>query len=112
MVVKPQDYPKFCDKNTCYDEVVMERLDDELATMKGDKLVGFHLIGSHGPTYYRCYPGSHCHFLPDYQRSDIENCTVQGLENIYDNTICYSRQHARQAEKIRGQIQYSAGLYF
>ncbi|WP_323944361.1 MCR-3-related phosphoethanolamine--lipid A transferase [Aeromonas hydrophila] len=90
MVVKPKDHPKFCDKNTCYDEVVLEGLDDELAGMKGDKLVGFHLIGSHGPTYYKRYPGSHRHFLPDCQRSDIENCTDQELENTYDNTIRYT----------------------
>ncbi|MFS1150589.1 phosphoethanolamine transferase, partial [Enterococcus faecalis] len=90
MVVNPKDHPKFCDKNTCYDEVVLEGLDDELAGMKGDKLVGFHLIGSHGPTYYKRYPGSHRHFLPDCQRSDIENCTDQELENTYDNTIRYT----------------------
>ena len=69
---------------------MLEGLDDELAGMKGDKLVGFHLSGSHGPTYYKRYPGSHRHFLPDCQRSDIENCTDQELENIYDNTIRYT----------------------
>ena len=52
--------------------------------------MGFHLIGSHGPTYYKRYPGSHRHFLPDCQRSDIENCTDQELENTYDNTIRYT----------------------
>ena len=88
--VKPKDYPKFCDKNTCYDEVVLQDLDSEIAQMKGDKLVGFHLIGSHGPTYYKRYPDAHRQFTPDCPRSDIENCTDEELTNTYDNTIRYT----------------------
>ncbi|PTS77775.1 MCR-3 family phosphoethanolamine--lipid A transferase [Aeromonas sp. HMWF036] len=88
--IKPKDYPTFCDKNTCYDEVVLQNLDDEIARMKGDKLVGFHLIGSHGPTYYKRYPEAHRQFLPDCPRSDIENCTDEELTNTYDNTIRYT----------------------
>ncbi|AHX60087.1 putative sulfatase [Aeromonas media WS] len=58
--------------------------------MKGDKLVGFHLIGSHGPTYYKRYPDAHRQFTPDCPRSDIENCTDEELTNTYDNTIRYT----------------------
>ena len=90
IVVKPKDHPQFCDKNTCYDEAVLQNLDDDVAQMKGDKLVGFHLIGSHGPTYYKRYPDIHRQFLPDCPRSDIENCTDEELENTYDNTIRYT----------------------
>ncbi|WP_279486089.1 MCR-3-related phosphoethanolamine--lipid A transferase [Aeromonas veronii] len=88
--IKPKDYPKFCDKNTCYDEVLLQNLDDEIARMKGDKLIGFHLIGSHGPTYYKRYPDAYRQFLPDCPRSDIENCTDEELTNTYDNTIRYT----------------------
>ena len=88
--IKPKDHPKFCDKNTCYDEVVLQDLDTEIEQMKGDKLIGFHLIGSHGPTYYKRYPDSHRQFLPDCPRSDIENCTDEELSNTYDNTIRYT----------------------
>ncbi|MFM4977869.1 MULTISPECIES: MCR-3-related phosphoethanolamine--lipid A transferase [Aeromonas] len=88
--IEPKDHPKFCDKNTCYDEVVLQDLDNEIAQMKGDKLVGFHLIGSHGPTYYKRYPDAHRQFTPDCPRSDIENCTDEELTNTYDNTIRYT----------------------
>ena len=88
--IEPKDHPKFCDKNTCYDEVVLQELDSEIAQMKGDKLVGFHLIGSHGPTYYKRYPDAHRQFTPDCPRSDIENCTDEELTNTYDNTIRYT----------------------
>ncbi|QWL62055.1 MCR-3-related phosphoethanolamine--lipid A transferase [Aeromonas jandaei] len=88
--IEPKDHPKFCDKNTCYDEVVLQDLDSEIAQMKGDKLVGFHLIGSHGPTYYKRYPDAHRQFTPDCPRGDIENCTDEELTNTYDNTIRYT----------------------
>ena len=48
------------------------------------------MIGSHGPTYYRRYPKTQQKFLPDCQRSDIQNCTPQELVNTYDNTIAYT----------------------
>ena len=88
--IKPKDNPKFCDKNTCYDEVLLQNLDDEIAHMKGDKLVALHLIGSHGPTYYKRYPDEHRFFKPDCPRSDIENCSNEELVNTYDNTIRYT----------------------
>lgn len=88
--IKPKEFPLFCDKITCHDEVMLQNLDNEIAQMKGDKLVGFHLIGSHGPTYYKRYPDEHRYFLPDCPRSDIENCTTEELVNTYDNTIRYT----------------------
>lgn len=88
--INPSDYPSLCDKETCHDEVVLENLKEEVASMQGDKLVAFHLIGSHGPTYFKRYPEEFRHFMPDCPRSDIENCTDQELENTYDNTIRYT----------------------
>ncbi|MGY4106781.1 phosphoethanolamine transferase [Aeromonas encheleia] len=88
--IQPQDFPALCDKNSCFDEVLLENLPQEIARMQGDKLVAFHLIGSHGPTYYKRYPDEHRYFLPDCPRSDIENCTNEELVNTYDNTIRYT----------------------
>jgi len=88
--INPSDYPSLCDKQTCHDEVMLENLKAEVASMQGDKLVALHLIGSHGPTYYKRYPENFRHFMPDCPRSDIENCTDQELENTYDNTIRYT----------------------
>jgi lipid A ethanolaminephosphotransferase len=53
-------------------------------------LIVLHLMGSHGPTYYRRYPQKFSTFLPDCQQSDIQNCTSEQLVNTYDNTIHYS----------------------
>ncbi|MGL4717104.1 MAG: phosphoethanolamine transferase, partial [Aeromonas sp.] len=51
--ILPKSYPALCQGESCYDEVLLEGLDQQIAEMKGNKLVAFHLMGSHGPTYYR-----------------------------------------------------------
>ena len=48
------------------------------------------MIGSHGPTYFKRYPIEKRLFIPDCQRSDIQNCSQQQLINTYDNTIAYT----------------------
>jgi lipid A ethanolaminephosphotransferase len=80
-----------CDGEYCFDEILLPELEKALAKANGkDTMVVLHLIGSHGPTYYRRYPASHRKFTPDCQRSDIQNCTREELVNTYDNTIAYT----------------------
>lgn len=80
-----------CDGEYCFDEILLPELEKALAKANGkDTMVVLHLIGSHGPTYYRRYPASHRRFTPDCQRSDIQNCTQEELVNTYDNTIAYT----------------------
>ena len=80
-----------CDGTYCFDEVMLPELKRLLAEAKGkDTLIALHLIGSHGPTYYRRYPASHRIFTPDCERSDIQNCSHDELVNTYDNTIAYT----------------------
>jgi len=81
---------KFCDGETCYDAALLENLDDKIVDDGKNKLIGLHLIGSHGPTYYQRYPDSFRFFMPDCERSDIENCSHEQLVNTYDNTVRYT----------------------
>ena len=80
-----------CDGQFCYDEVLIEQLAARLNSLQGtNNLVVLHMIGSHGPTYYRRYPANFRLFSPDCARSDIQNCSAVELENSYDNTISYT----------------------
>jgi lipid A ethanolaminephosphotransferase len=80
-----------CDGDYCFDEILLTQLDNKLATLNHQTtLIVLHLMGSHGPTYYRRYPQKFATFLPDCQQSDIQNCTSEQLVNTYDNTIHYS----------------------
>lgn len=89
-IIQPKDFPKYCDGEVCVDMAMLEHVDERIAGMSGDKLLVFHLFGSHGPTYFKRYPPEHRHFVPDCARADIENCDHEQLVNAYDNTIRYT----------------------
>ena len=89
--VDPTQESDLCDGEYCFDEIMIDYLDSIIAQMQSDnKLIVLHMIGSHGPTYFRRYPASHAVFLPHCNRSDIQNCTQEELLNTYDNTIRYT----------------------
>ncbi|MCD8338899.1 MAG: phosphoethanolamine--lipid A transferase [Burkholderiales bacterium] len=86
----PKEKSSLCNGDSCYDEAMLTNIDEVVENLEGDKLVVFHMMGSHGPSYYQRYPESHRYFVPDCQRNDIENCTDEQLVNTYDNTIRYT----------------------
>nr|WP_268820399.1 phosphoethanolamine--lipid A transferase [Paraglaciecola sp. G1-23] len=80
-----------CDGEYCFDEALLTPLRQKLTALTHENtLIVLHMIGSHGPTYYRRYPDKNRIFTPDCQRSDIQNCTQDELVNTYDNTIAYT----------------------
>lgn len=80
-----------CDGEYCFDEILLEYLNSKLNNLSADStLIVLHVMGSHGPTYFRRYPKEHRMFTPDCARSDIQNCTNETLVNTYDNTILYT----------------------
>ncbi len=82
---------KWCDGLYCYDGILVEKTKNELAHIShNDTIIFLHLIGSHGPTYYKRYPKDHKIYSPDCPRSDIQNCNNEELVNSYDNTIAYT----------------------
>ncbi|EKO3484493.1 phosphoethanolamine--lipid A transferase [Vibrio fluvialis] len=80
----------FCNGETCYDMALLESFEQDINRLQGNRVVVMHIMGSHGPTYYRRYPKSLAHFQPDCPRSDIENCSIEQIVNSYDNTIAYT----------------------
>ncbi|RDU90358.1 phosphoethanolamine transferase [Aeromonas veronii] len=112
--ILPKSYPALCQGESCYDEVLLEGLYQQIAGMKGNKLVAFHLMGSHGPTYFRRYPASERVFMPDCPRSDIENCSNEELVNTYDNTIRYTdKVVGLLIDKLKSlESQYDVGLVY
>lgn len=89
--VEPAKSNPLCDGRYCFDEVLVEELAAKFAKSSAKhQLIVLHMIGSHGPTYYRRYPEKDSKFLPDCPRSDIQNCSTEQLTNTYDNTIAYT----------------------
>jgi len=88
--IKPTPGP-WCDGSSCYDQALLENLNERINALQGqDSVIVLHLIGSHGPSYFKRYPDAHRVFTPDCPRSDIQNCSQQHLINTYDNTILYT----------------------
>ncbi|WP_257323970.1 phosphoethanolamine transferase [Pseudoalteromonas rhizosphaerae] len=80
-----------CDGFYCFDVALLKELKAELSIpLQRDKFIAMHMIGSHGPTYYRRYPDEFKKFTPDCPKSDIQNCSNEELVNTYDNTILYT----------------------
>lgn len=80
-----------CDGEYCYDQALLKPLTAKLSKLTHENtLIVLHMIGSHGPTYFKRYPGDKRLFKPDCQRSDIQNCSQEQLVNTYDNTIAYT----------------------
>ncbi|BAL95649.1 phosphoethanolamine transferase [Rubrivivax gelatinosus] len=75
---------------TCYDEVLLHRLDERITAMPGDALIVLHQIGSHGPTYFERYPPQARVFSPTCDSNQIQKCSNEALVNTYDNTLVYT----------------------
>ena len=88
----------FCDGSSCYDEMLVEKLSaflsdkitNQTVTPLTNQMVALHIIGSHGPTYFKRYPAEMQRFTPACNRGDIENCTDEEIVNVYDNTLVYT----------------------
>ncbi len=76
--------------DSIYDEVMLEGLDKELKSAKGDVLIVLHQEGSHGPTYFKRYPKDFEKFTPVCNTQELEKCTQKEIENTYNNTITYT----------------------
>lgn len=101
-----------CDGDYCYDEILLHLLKDSLSkSSKTHRLIVLHMIGSHGPTYFRRYPKTFSTFLPDCPRSDIQNCDHTELVNTYDNTILYTDYILGQIIALLDDVPNSSMLY-
>ena len=81
---------KYCDGTYCMDEVLLDGFESRLAGVKRDTMIVMHMMGSHGPTYYRRYPDRFRKFVPTCDDADLGKCTRQEIINTYDNTILYT----------------------
>jgi lipid A ethanolaminephosphotransferase len=79
-----------CHAGECYDEVLLQDFDTLLASSRSDRLIVLHLLGSHGPSYYKRYPPEFRKFVPDCAQDNVQSCTRESIVNAYDNTMLYT----------------------
>ncbi len=74
----------------CRDEGMLTGLQNYIDHQKGDILIILHQMGNHGPAYYKRYPKEFEYFKPACKDSNLENCTIEQINNSYDNAIRYT----------------------
>lgn len=89
--------PELCADGECYDEILVRALEDDLATITGDTVIVLHMMGNHGPAYYRRYPPAFRQFTPDCRSAELKDCSREAVVNAYDNALLYTDHVLAQA---------------
>ena len=80
-----------CTGDNCYDHLLISGLKKVITDSANEKqLIVLHMLGSHGPKYYKRYPKEFAQFLPDCNQEDLALCNQEQIINSYDNTILYT----------------------
>lgn len=81
---------KYCEDKYCKDEILVYDLEERLKKVDKDTVIVLHMMGSHGPTYYKRYTKDFEKFTPTCDTAEIQNCSREEIVNTYDNTIVYT----------------------
>jgi lipid A ethanolaminephosphotransferase len=78
----------------CLDEGLVRALDARLDALRagdrGTQLLVLHMLGNHGPSYFRRYPPAFERFTPACRNDDLGRCTREEIVNAYDNALLYT----------------------
>ncbi len=84
-----------CDAQECLDEALLVGIDERIARLPAERrergvVVVLHMMGSHGPAYFRRSPDDRKPFRPECRDTMLGACDSAALINAYDNTIAYT----------------------
>jgi len=79
-----------CAGGYCHDEILLEELKRAVQEATGDMVVVMHMMGNHGPAYFRRYPPELKRFVPACERIELRDCSREEIVNAYDNAILYT----------------------
>ena len=82
--------PDLCHADECYDGILVRALQTELADLRHDTVIVLHMMGNHGPAYFRRYPPEFRRFTPDCATAELRDCSREQVVNAYDNAIAYT----------------------
>lgn len=87
---------KYCSASEgCVDGVLLQDLDQRLAALPPERrtkgvVLALHMMGSHGPAYYKRTPADAKPFVPECTTNVLADCANALLVNAFDNTIAYT----------------------
>ncbi len=83
-------HPTFYAYTENHDEILIDGLEARIRNLKKDTVIVMHMMGSHGPAYWKRYPARFETFKPVCHESQFSRCSRDEIINAYDNTILYS----------------------
>lgn len=86
-----------CADGRCLDEGLVQDLDQRLAGARGTQLWVLHMLGNHGPSYFRRYPAAFASYQPECRDDDLRRCSIEQIANSYDNALRYTDHVLAQA---------------
>ena len=95
-----------CQDGRCLDEGLLAGLDQRIARSQGTQLLVLHMLGNHGPSYFRRYPPAFARFQPACRSDDLRECSPAEIVNAYDNALLYT-DHVLTS--LIGKLQAAAG---
>ena len=79
-----------CSESRCYDEILLDDIDRLIEQNVGDRVIVLHMLGNHGPAYYKRYPSDFRRFTPTCDTQELRSCTEASIVNTYDNAVLYT----------------------
>ena len=82
--------PDLCAEGRCLDAALLSGLQGRIDAAKGTQVLVLHMLGNHGPSYFRRYPPAFAKFAPYCQNDDLARCSREEIVNAYDNALLYT----------------------
>jgi lipid A ethanolaminephosphotransferase len=82
--------PDLCRDDECFDEILVRSLQQDLQSIEGNTVIVLHMMGNHGPAYFRRYPEAFRKFQPDCRTAELRECSREQVVNAFDNVIVYT----------------------
>jgi len=79
-----------CDGDECHDGILLHGLQAHIDSLARDAVIVLHMMGSHGPAYFKRYPPAFEVFTPVCDTIELDRCSLQGIVNAYDNSLRYT----------------------
>jgi lipid A ethanolaminephosphotransferase len=81
---------KFYELAVSHDDRLLDGLQAWIDQLQGHGVVVLHMIGSHGPAYFKRYPEAFEQFKPACKETQFSRCTREAIVNAYDNSIVFT----------------------
>ncbi len=88
--IDPAQFPGLCVDGRCLDDALLSGLDTVARDATGNLVVVLHMLGNHGPTYFKRYPDAFRRFSPTCDTGELRKCSREEIVNAYDNALLYT----------------------